>query len=404
MRRPTARVLLSMLLLVTGLAVLSGTAAGSTQGNADTYYVQNLESLGGSTSAGIGINNRGFVTGYSYLPGDEVTRATLWLHGLKINLGTLGGPNSSVVWPVKNNSGLVVGISETEELDPNEEAWSCSAFFPGEPTGHVCRGFVWDSGVMSELPTLGGTHGFAAGVNERGQIVGWSENKIHDQTCNAPQVLQFRGTLWGPGEDEIQELPPLGDDTTSAATAINNRGQAVGISGICDNAVGRFSAINAVMWDNGEVIDLGDIGGDAWNTPTAINERGDVVGFANVEPSETGAFAPHAFLWTEQDGIQDLGTLPGDTTSQALGINNRGQVVGMSCGEGGCRAFLWDDGAMIDLNTLVGASYDDHLTFANDIDDRGRITGQAVSASSGDALSFMAIPARGSNGEEDSTE
>src|SRR5262249_18611423 len=148
--------------------------------------------------------------------------------------------------------------------------------------GHVCRGFVWEAGKMRALPTLGGTHGFATGTNNLGQTVGWAENSVHDSTCNAPQVLQFRAAMWGPGRDQIVELPPLPGDTTSAATAVNDRGQVAGISGICSNAVGGFSAAHAVLWENGVPNDLGNLGGVAWNTPMAMNQAGDVVGFANI--------------------------------------------------------------------------------------------------------------------------
>lgn len=85
---------------------------------------------------------------------------------------------------------------------------------------------------MRPLPTLGGTNGFATGTNNKGQIVGWAENTVHDPTCVAPQVLQFRAVAWGPKEGQIRELPPLPGDTVSAATALNDRGQVVGISGI----------------------------------------------------------------------------------------------------------------------------------------------------------------------------
>jgi probable HAF family extracellular repeat protein len=177
----------------------------------------------------------------------------------------------------------------------------------------------------------------------------------------------------------------------SAATAINDRGQVVGISGICANAVGGFSAAHAVLWENGTPTDLGDIGGAAWNTPMAINHRGEVVGFANLPDGDPGAFNAHAFLWTEEGGMRDLGTLPGDALSQALGINGRGQVVGLSCtaGFGICRAFLWEDGVMTDLKALTGG-YAGHLIFANDINDAGVITGQALDPETGDAVAFRA--------------
>jgi probable HAF family extracellular repeat protein len=292
---------------------------------------------------------------------------------------------------VKNDRGIITGISQTALPDPLGERWSCSAFFPA-PTavGHQCLGFAWQDGVMRALPTLGGTNGFATGANNRGEIVGWAENTVHDPTCVPPQVLQFRAVVWGPAPGQIRELPPLSGDTVSAATALNDRGQVVGISGICDRAVGRFSAIHAVLWQDGKPIDLGSLGGVAWNTPMSINERGDVVGFANASAA-AGSFDVHAFLWTRRGGMRDLGTLPGDSTSQALGINDRREIVGTSCDAAfNCRAVIWRNGAITDLNTLMAPDYEDTLTTANDINESGRFTGQAFEPATGKLVAFVA--------------
>ncbi len=369
----------------------SGVAAG--QGGLRGYEVTNLASLGGSSSAGSSINDRAWVAGFSNLPGDQSEHAALWRDGALTDLGTLGGANSAVLWPVKNVRGMVSGIAETGVTDPLGELWSCSAFFP-TVTGHTCLGFVWQSGSMRALPTLGGNNGFATGTNDVGQTVGWAENTVHDPTCvGRHQVLQFRAVVWGPGPTQIQELPPLAGDTVSAATAVNDRGQVVGISGLCDQAVGRFSAIHAVLWDHGIAKDIGNLGGVAWNTPMAINQAGDVVGFSNVSAAAGGAFDAQAFLWTQRDGIRPLGTLPGDVYSEALGINARRQIVGTSCSAGfaTCRAFLWEDGVMTDLNTLGAPGYPDELYTANDINDFGEITGQAI-APNGSAVAFTARP------------
>jgi probable HAF family extracellular repeat protein len=385
-----AALMLPVLLLAAAMTPLARAGQGDGQ---TAYQVTELASLGGSASGGSSINNRGWIAGFSNLPGDRTRHAALWRNRSIVDLGTLGGPNSSVVWPVKNTRGVIVGIAETAELDPLGEDWSCSAFFPGEPTGHICLGFVWQSGRMRALPTLGGNHGFAAGVNRRGQVVGWAENTVHDPTCNPPQVLQFRAVIWGP-RGRIRELPPLPGDTVTAATAINDRGQVVGISGICDNAVGRFSARHAVRWVHGRVTDIGNLGGSAWHTPMAVNHRGDIVGFSNVPGDQGGRFNAHAFLWTKRRGVTDLGTLPGDTTSQALGINARRQVVGLSCGASSCRAFLWEDGVMTDLNRLV-AGRAANLVTAGDINDAGVITGEAIDRATDERLAFVATPTRG---------
>jgi probable HAF family extracellular repeat protein len=358
------------------------------------YQIINLPALGGARSIGNSINNRGWVAGFSNLPSNLSRHAVLWRHGAAFDLGTLGGPNSNVAWPVKNNRGIIVGISQTATPEPLGETWSCSAFFPPGPnnSGYTCLGFVWEDGEMRALPTLGGNNGFATGANNRGHVVGWAENTVRDPTCVAPQVLQFRAVIWGPRRDHIEELPLIPGDTSSAATAINNRGQVVGISGTCDQAVGRHTARHAVLWDRGRVTDIGNLGSDTWNTPMAINEHGDIVGFANQPGSDPDAPVFRAFLWTKHDGIQELGTLPGDLSSQALGINKRGQVVGVSSGPNGPRAFLWENGVMKDLNSLKAPGYVGLLEVAGDINDDGEITGRAFDPSTGERPAFVALP------------
>jgi probable HAF family extracellular repeat protein len=360
------------------------------------YKIFRLPSLGGTSSAAISVNSLGLVSGFSNQPGDQTQHAVLWIGGFKIDLGTLGGPNSGVAWP-NHNDLAVAGIAETAALQPLGEQWSCSDFFP-TVTGHVCLGFVWLDGKMYPLPTLGGDNGYAAGANQLGQIVGWAETPVHDPTCNGRnQVLQFLAVVWGPRKGEIHPLPPLAGDPDSAATAINDNGQAVGISGLCDQAVGRLSARHAVLWENGVPINIGDLGGQAWNTPAAINNRGQVVGFSDLPNDDPNNPNFHAFFWSKASGKppQDLGVLSGDSLSLAYAINDQGVIVGQSIGATS-RAFIWENGQLIDMNTLVPAG-SPQLLFANDINDQGEIVGQALDATTGVAFAFVAVPAPGGN-------
>src|SRR5205823_3900092 len=269
--------------------VFAQNTAAQTKAKAKTQYkVSTLASLGGTSSGGNSINDQSWAAGYSRLP-DRNRHATLWRNGSLTDLGTLGGPNSSVTWNVKNTAGIIVGISQTLMPEPLGENWSSAVFYSTpNNVGYINLGFVWEDGAMRGLlPFPGGNNGFATGANNLGQVVGWAENGVHDPTCCCQsdpghQVLQFRPAVWELGSsDQIHDLPLIPGDTSGAATAINDNGQIVGISGICDQAVGRHTAKHAVLWENGTVTDIyPDASAPWWNTPTAINQHGDVVGFA----------------------------------------------------------------------------------------------------------------------------
>jgi probable HAF family extracellular repeat protein len=389
---------MNAMIVVGGLAVsLPCAAQGQTAPEQrPKYLIVNLpDTVGGTTGAANSINNRGWALGAATLAGNTTEHAMVWIYGKPIDLGTLGGPNSSVAWSsVKNDNGMIAGVSDTSIVDPLGEVWSCAeAFFPSS-SGHTCLGFVWQNQVMSALPTLGGNNGVAAGDNNKGQIAGWAETTVHDPTCIAPQVLQFEAVVYGPKPEQILELPPLPGDSDGAATAINDLGQVVGISGICANAIGGATAAHAVLWENGLPTNIGNLGGVAWNTPTAINNQGVVVGFSDLPGDSAASPNYQAFLWTKAGGMINLGTLSGDAMSIAWGINEQGQVAGQSINaDGSSRAFVWQNGVMTDLNTLI-APGPLSLVYANDINDLGEIVGGAYNANTGNSPAFMAVPLR----------
>ncbi len=397
---------LRSLTCLTAIALCAGVGAplGRAQDQADNHQVQyrvfNLGApLGGTFSNAAAVNDLGWAAGDSNLAGDTTQHAVLWIYGFPLDLGTLGGPNSSVLWPGLNNEGEVVGVSDTATADPYGETWSCGAFLPASHTGHTCVGFRWEWGKMKALPTLGGNNGFATNVNNLGQIAGWAENTVHDPTCVPPQVLQFEAVIWGPHDGQLQQLPPYPGDPDSAATGINNRGQAIGISGICQNAVGNQSATHALLWQNGTPSDLGNLGGTAWNTPMAINNQGQIVGFSDLAGDQGGSNPNfHAFLWIRPGPMQDLGTLSGDSISEALGINVSQQIVGVSYAAGfsNPRAFIFQHGRMTDLNTLTGPNPPLYLQVGGDINDAGVIVGQGcvpgACSATDPSVAFIAVP------------
>ncbi|MGH8291371.1 MAG: hypothetical protein ACREV7_20640 [Steroidobacteraceae bacterium] len=400
------------------LLACGASAAGSRQ---PLYRVINLGNPeGGTASQGTTDNQPGWIAGWS-TEADGTMLAELWRNGSAMQLGTLGGPQSSVAWPNRNHHGVIVGISDINEVQPHGETWSCElAVYLTPADDHVCRGFAWRDGRMSALPTLGGDNGFATGVNNRGEIVGWAEDGTHDPTCdefnNTGQVLQFEAVMWVGDDDSGMgdryraiELPPYPGDLDGAATAVNQWGEVVGISGICDGAIGGGTAEHMVMWSHGRVArELPTLGGAYWNTPMDINDRGDVAGFSDL-PGDGPQFGQQnfqAFFWSLRpfncngrvvrgNTTCDLGALGGPNgLSEALGVNDRDQVIGVSLDTG--HAFIWQNGQMTDLNSLVvPGSTTLTLTSAQDINDQGVITGQATLASNPNVIvAFEAIPVR----------
>jgi uncharacterized membrane protein len=89
--------------------------------------------------------------------------------------------------------------------------------------------------------------------------------------------------------------------------------------------------------------------------------------------------------------MTDLGTLPGDLYSYGFSINSYAQIVGLSCGSG-CRPFLWENGAMFDLNELIPASSNLYLSNAFSIDDKGQIVGYAEVDGTGNYVAYQLNP------------
>jgi probable HAF family extracellular repeat protein len=307
---------------------------------------------------------------------------------LKLPLGTLGGPNSSINWNGINDPGQAVGMSETSVPDPNGEDLCLFG------THLTCLPFLWQNGVMSALPTLGGNNGQASAINNRGQIAGYAENGIADPTCQ-PGTENFMIDLpvvWTKvqGRIQAQPLPLYGMDTDGIAYGINDHGMAVGYSGTCT------AANEAVVWQNGTAIPLPNLG-TQYGVAYAINDRGQIVGQA-IDSNGT----PLAAIW-QNNTIASLGPLlSGDIASFATSINNRGQAVGSSFnsnnGASWSRGLLWQNGVTTDLNTLFPASSHLFVISASNINESGQIAGMAVDMSGPHAgnivHAFLATPVK----------
>ncbi len=190
-----------------------------------------------------------------------------------------------------------------------------------------------------------------------------------DPTCPPFPLLHVAGVLWDKGQ--AHALPTVGSDPDGFANGINDQGTAVGYSGSCT------TAIHAVAWKNHTAFVLQDTGHGRSNFAFAINNRGQAVG--KVRSVDGTTFV--ASLWQADGTLTILGFLPGDVAAFATGINNRGQVVGnnVDSGNNWSHGFIWQNGVMTDLNTLIPADSNSlHNLGQSNINERGQISGMAT--------------------------
>ena len=334
-----------------------------------SYKVRDLGTLPNENlGMAMGLNNHGWTENMDQFldPFSTSLFATLVQGTVRINidqfnidLGTLGGKNSSINWGGINDRGEAVGMSETSVPDPDGEDLC------GFSTKLTCSPFLWRKGHMSALPTVGGNNGQASAINNRGQIAGYAETPVVDSGC--PPYKTTLPVLWERGK--ALPLPTVGSDPDGVAYGISAQGQAVGYSGTCT------TALHAVMWENGTAVVLPDLGYPRSNIAFAINNHGQIVGQVRSADGTTR----YPTLW-QNGAVTNLGILPGDFAGFATGINNRGQVVGSTFDSSfnWSHGFIWQNGVMTDLNTLFPAYSNLFVISASNINERGQISGMAL--------------------------
>lgn len=247
------------------------------------------------------VNDRGNAVGWSNSTANPVdsaaiVHATLFGRRGALDLGTLGGQHSRAY--AINNHDVVVGVSEL--ADGTQRAFRYA-------------------GSMEPLATLsGGTYSIAFDINSLGLIAGAS---ALPSSSNKPRV---HAVLWLDGVP--QDLGTLEESGNSIAYAVNDRGEATGVSDL-DGEETVF------LYGGGAMRDL-HIRGHA----LGINNAHDIVG--SLEPPERGR--PRGFLWHEGVLTQLDTRVPADSyqIEVAYRINDRGQILCSGVGHGNLHALL----------------------------------------------------------------
>jgi len=320
-----------------GPAVRAVVAAG-------TQTITDLGTLGGASSVAYGINASGSVVGRSATRAGY-PHAFLWQGGTMTDLAPLSVLTSTAT--AINATGQVAGYASI--TDSAEHA------------------FTWHAGLTTDLGTLpGGHNSYAAAINTAGRVAGYGDVPFGGYTGYS------LGYAWHPflaSTGVITDIGLLYGSEGAQATGINDADTVVGTA---SNIGGSgFVYHGAFLSSGGTLAYLGLLSTGTDSYAEALNGAGHVVGAANTT---FRGDTYHAVLWRDRVAI-DLGTLDG-VSSHAYGINAFDQIVGTATtARGAFHAFLYRDGAMSDLNSVLPTGSAWTLTEARGINDAGQIVG-----------------------------
>jgi probable HAF family extracellular repeat protein len=138
-----------------------------------------------------------------------------------------------------------------------------------------------DNGVTLLSVFPGDTDGSALGINNLGDVVGYSGSHA---------IVWSHASAWNP-----VALKSLGNNAPSRAYDINEQGKIVGYAyATWPNSKPTLSA--GVLWENGAVYDLNTLAGVAKGSPhvtwaTAINDIGQISGVMNASATSNDSRA-----------------------------------------------------------------------------------------------------------------
>lgn len=312
----------------------------STISFAQSYHLIDLGALNGGNSNAFGINNLGQVVGESYgVDGRNI--ATIWSAGTitalsgAANAGALSINNSGKVVGVQDSVATIWTGASHSSLNLLQGSNSSSAVGinnAGQIVGNsqVSSGYthatIWGlDGAPVELVQPNTGYSYSAGVNSQG-VVALTTYITETGTDRAHAAVWDNGTL--------TQLVGIGLGASFAA-GINDKGQVVGYS---DS--GRGST-HATLWTNGVATDLHNI--DAHSFATGINNSGQVVGYVGpTNPSETySTFLWSNGVFHSLDSLIVGGRADFVNLTTARAINDLGQIVGQGkTSDGSYHAFL----------------------------------------------------------------
>lgn len=290
------------------------------------YSVTWLDGFGGRSATAYDVNDSGQVVGY-YSNDLGRERAFSWQGGVVQELDTPDGANARSWARGINDNGQIVGYATVPGQGYGGPCmWQDGTMqaLQGAPLGGtacgindagqviVDDGYLWENGQVTDLGGFGGSFGtVAADVNDAGLVVGHSSTSLP----NNPS----RAFIWKQGR--MTDLGTL-DGPESFARGINNLGQMVGYSTYLPDTGKPNQPVHAFLWQDWLMYDLGAQGGTN-SQANDINDSGLIVGVANTVG---GCVWQDRVLYDLDECVVNLS--PGSNIGEASAVNNRGQILG----------------------------------------------------------------------------
>jgi probable HAF family extracellular repeat protein len=255
------------------------------------------------------------------------------------DLGTLPGTVQSVATGI-NNSGQIIGFTN-------------NTIIPGLAPGANSQSFLYSNGHMTSVTPVGG--GTAMAINDSGEVVGGVNVGVNNsgQIVGSPFQVPFTSTA-GTMTTTQASFNPVG---------INDAGQ---IAGTIFRPGG---GTDAAIYQNGQVFDIGKalglFGVQTQTVAMGIDRAGDVLFSVFNGNNNT-----NTYMIYKADGSTQTLTGGGPPS----GMNNLGQVVGNnSFGYG----FLFSNGSYVSLGSLLPPNTVSLWQFLDPsaINDEGEIVG-----------------------------
>lgn len=249
--------------------------------------VTDLGTFGGTSSAGIDINNSGQIAG-TYTTAGGATRSFLYSGGGMTDIGTLGGDTSVV--RAMNDMGQMVGYSTT-----------------ADGVGHP---FLYSNGTMTEFSLSGHGQVSLNGINNSGQMVG--------QFITADGLHQL--FLFSQGT--ITELGPAGPYPNGSRLYINDAGQVTGLFSV--PTISDVVLSQNFIYTDGVFSFFGEPRLFLSNIPEGMNDEGQIVGYTMTKLFERR----QAFFYDDGNLAKLASEIdPEMDWSSAYDINDSGQIV-----------------------------------------------------------------------------